>query len=78
MDLECPQCNGLINVTEICPKCENIMEDQGRVEDFFDPYNPYLDREFVTMDRPDHQCIHVFSCPNCGYDSRIIVNQIPV
>jgi uncharacterized C2H2 Zn-finger protein len=78
MDFECPLCNALIDVSENCPRCGNIMEDQGRVEDYFDPYNPYLDRDLVTMGKPTHQCIHLFSCPDCGYDSRMVVNQIPV
>jgi len=77
MDFECPLCNALINVKEICPKCNNEMEDWGRVVDYFDPYNPYLDKDTVTMGEPSHQCIHIFSCPNCGYDTRIVVNQIP-
>ena len=51
---------------------------QGTCEDYFDPYNPYLDRELVSMGEPPHQCIHLFSCPDCGYDSRMVVNQVPV
>lgn len=78
MDFECPLCNSLINISETCPQCGKPMEDRGRVEDFFDPYNPYLDHDTVTMGEPSHQCIHLFCCPMCGYDSRIIVNQISV
>jgi len=78
MDFECPLCNALINVNEQCPSCGHDMEDWGRVEDYFEPYAPYLDRDIATMGEPPHQCIHLFSCPRCGYDTRIIVNQIPV
>ena len=78
MDFQCPLCNAFINVKENCPKCGKPMEDRGRVEDFFAPYNPYLDHETVTMGQPPHQCIHLFYCPQCGRDLRMIINQIPV
>lgn len=78
MDFECPLCNSLIDIKELCPRCGQIMEDRGRVEDYFDPYNPYLDKSIVTMGQPSHQCVHLFYCPQCDRDTRIIVNQIPV
>ena len=78
MDFECPLCNALINVDENCPRCGSKMNDYGRVEDYFAPYNPYLDRDLVSMGEPEHQCIHLFACPDCGYDSRMVINQIPV
>lgn len=78
MDFQCPLCNAFININENCPKCGKSMEDRGRVEDFFAPYNPYLDHRTVTMGQPPHQCIHLFSCPHCGKDLRMVINQIPV
>ncbi|HHW01343.1 MAG TPA: hypothetical protein GXX35_00745 [Thermoanaerobacterales bacterium] len=77
VDFECPLCNALINVKEICPSCGSEMEDRGRVEDYFDPYNPYLDKDTTSMEESSHECIHLFACPVCGYDTRIVVNQIP-
>lgn len=78
MDFECPLCNALINVNEACPNCGSEMEDRGRVEDYFDPYNPYLDKDTADMSESSHECIHLFACPRCGYDTRIVVNQIPI
>jgi hypothetical protein len=78
MDFECPLCNALINVNEICPACGRDMEDWGRVEDYFEPYAPYLDHDITNIGEAPHQCIHLFACPKCGYDTRIVVNQIPV
>ena len=78
MDFECPLCNALINISENCPLCKNAMVDSGPIEDYLDPYSPYLDRDIITMGRSNHKCVHLFSCPVCGYDSRIVVNQIPV
>jgi len=78
VDFQCPLCNALIDVNEKCPRCGSKMQDYGPVEDYFAPYNPYLDREIVSMSEPEHQCIHLFACPDCGYDSRMVINQIPV
>ena len=78
MDLECPLCNALIDVKEYCPHCDHELMDWGRLEDYFDPYNPYLDIEKVTMGEGSHQCIHLFKCLECAYDTRITVSQIQI
>lgn len=53
------------------------MEDQGPVEDFFEPYSPYIAREEAKMKNIDStKCVHLFSCPKCGYDKRITVKEI--
>lgn len=72
LEFECPLCNALITVMEICPWCQNPLEDQGPVENFFDPYNPYDETTMVK----DDSCIHLFYCNICGYDTHITVNQI--
>jgi predicted RNA-binding Zn-ribbon protein involved in translation (DUF1610 family) len=76
MDFECPLCNSLISVNETCPKCGTDMQDCGRVEDYFDPYNPYLEKETAAMNGSLNICVHLFSCPECGHDTRIVVNQV--
>lgn len=78
MDLECPLCNAFIDVKEYCPQCGIKLEDWGRVEDFFEPYNPYLDIDIVAMGEGPHRCVHLFKCPECSYDTRITVNHMQV
>ncbi|HHY05341.1 MAG TPA: hypothetical protein GX534_09195 [Thermoanaerobacterales bacterium] len=76
MDSECPLCNALININEICPKCSSKMDDMGPVKDYLDPYSPYLEKPAAKM-AGEHRCNHLFCCPNCGYDTHILVNDIP-
>ncbi|MCG0275084.1 MAG: hypothetical protein L5655_02820 [Thermosediminibacteraceae bacterium] len=53
------------------------MEDWGRVQDYMDPYQPYLDMNTTAPDeQKERKCVHLFKCPDCGRDTRITVNQI--
>ncbi len=74
----CPLCNGLSKVYLSCPICAEILEDSGIVENFFDPYSAYLGDEI--LDQNDgvgkNQCVHLFSCPNCGHDCHCIIKHI--
>ena len=72
MDFQCPLCNALIEVKENCPQCGGQMDDYGPVEDYFAPYNPYLDRDIVSMGQPEHQCIHLFACQIAAMTARMV------
>ncbi|TYP57394.1 hypothetical protein [Thermosediminibacter litoriperuensis] len=73
----CPLCNGLISVREPCPECGCLMEDWGRIQDYQDPYHPYLDMNTTAPgEQRERKCVHLFKCPQCGYDTRLVVNQI--
>ncbi|PKM90298.1 MAG: hypothetical protein CVU87_02615 [Firmicutes bacterium HGW-Firmicutes-12] len=74
----CPLCNGLDRVFPLCPNCEEILEDAGMLENFFAPYNPYLAQEILeASNNANHdECIHLFSCPKCGYDQRLAIKKI--
>lgn len=77
MEYNCPLCNGLITISEICPECGGLMEDWGRVQDYLDPYQPYLDISITAPEKRDEKkCVHLYLCPRCGRDTRITVNQI--
>lgn len=53
------------------------MEDWGRVQDYLDPYQPYLDISITAPEKRDEKkCVHLYLCPRCGRDTRITVNQI--
>lgn len=77
MDTKCPLCNGLVNIYENCPWCQIPMENQGPIEDFFEPYNPYVAKTESKMKNiPENECVHLFLCPKCGYDTRISISEI--
>jgi len=76
--LICPLCNSLYQVYLKCPVCEETLVDTGILENYFEPYSPYLGEEL--LDRVDGvgpgKCIHLFSCPQCGYDKRYVVKAV--
>jgi hypothetical protein len=65
MNMICPLCNGLQDVTIECPLCGRIMSDGGTIESFWGPYSPYMD----TFN-DENYCVHLLFCPYCHYDSR--------
>ncbi|SDM90230.1 hypothetical protein SAMN05518871_102522 [Psychrobacillus sp. OK028] len=70
----CPLCNSLKVLNINCPKCNNLLEDSGKVSDFLDPYGHYNDEETVKMGdgypntAKDQICPHLLVCNNCRYD----------
>ncbi|MFW5647970.1 MAG: hypothetical protein ACOCG5_02690 [Candidatus Alkaliphilus sp. MAG34] len=74
----CPICNGLANYTIRCPDCGSQMEAGSAVQDYFDAYSPYLDKRIIRQaDGVEHnRCVHLFYCPNCNEDKRVIINEI--
>jgi transcription elongation factor Elf1 len=74
----CPLCNGLSEIYLSCPNCSEILEDTGMIENFFDPYSPYLGEEILDLNDGvgKNQCLHLFSCPNCGYDCQCVINHV--
>ncbi|SES99737.1 hypothetical protein [Anaerobranca gottschalkii] len=77
MDLICPVCNGLKEIYLQCPICHGEMEEGGSLQQFFDPYSPYLSQEIMSLEgMSDKVCVHLIFCSNCGIDKRISVNKI--
>jgi hypothetical protein len=75
----CPLCNGLYEQEVYCPSCTAKLQDGGMLENYYEPYSPYLPGEI--LDQADgvlsqEKCIHLFYCPNCGYDHRFICELI--
>lgn len=79
MERVCPLCNGLKTVKEVCPNCQSYMDDTGPIENYYDDYSPYLDRDITQkIDKTeDMYCVHLFQCTQCDRDKRIsIVKEI--
>lgn len=77
----CPLCNSL-KVLEIkCPNCGTLMNNDGKVADFLDPYSHYEDEETVKMGdgypntAKDQICPHLMVCRNCGYDKVMFIKE---
>lgn len=64
MHTACPACNGLLQTSPLCP-CGREMVNSGMVSDYFGPYSPYFSTTFES-----ECCVHLFTCPACGNDSR--------
>ncbi|NLW24518.1 MAG: hypothetical protein GXY91_04650 [Clostridia bacterium] len=74
MEYGCPICNGLMSIDEICPYCQQNMKDMGRIEDLYTPYSPYEEQDDIPiLQESINSCIHLFSCPECIYEERVIV-----
>ncbi|MDT3700441.1 MAG: hypothetical protein RO469_13595 [Thermincola sp.] len=81
MEYGCPVCNGLTNIEKSCPQCGSPLKDNGMVENYYGPYSPYDDPEAyepqVLWPMPETSpCMHLCSCPRCGFDTRIEVCQV--
>ncbi|WP_110928978.1 hypothetical protein [Bacillus massiliglaciei] len=77
----CPLCNGLRAIQEKCPNCSQVMEDSGKVMDYYDEYSAY--EEINTLKQNDgfpdslknEQCPHLLHCPECGADEVVLVKE---
>lgn len=77
----CPLCNGLEERVIQCPNCKTVMEDKGKVTDYFDDYSAYMDIDMMKMydgqltSLEDHLCLHYFYCPSCQHQETNIIQE---
>jgi Zn finger protein HypA/HybF involved in hydrogenase expression len=69
IDMEniCPLCNNIRNYFSYCPECGSKTVNVGYIEEFLDPYSPYLSLD-ITQREFQHDldsCFHALECPNC-------------
>ncbi len=78
MEYVCPLCNRLSSLVVECPGCGREMEDSGTIQDYFDDYSPYLERELTELvdGVSSDYCLHLFTCLLCGSDQRVPVKRI--
>lgn len=81
LEYGCPICNGLFEEDLQCLKCGQIMQDNGRIEDYYGPYSPYdnmdkYEQPFFGGLSEELPCVHLFTCPRCGYDTRVGIEQV--
>ncbi|MCR1897741.1 hypothetical protein NSA47_01900 [Irregularibacter muris] len=77
MEMICPLCNGLKNLANPCPNCHGQMTDKGPIENFYDDYSAYLDKNITQrLDNADpNYCVHLFQCDICGKDKRMSIDR---
>ncbi|SEN50498.1 hypothetical protein [Lihuaxuella thermophila] len=77
----CPVCNSFSDFLSGCPDCGNLLEDHGRLPDFYADYSPYRPIEDLKMtdglpDAATHRCPHLVYCPECGYMNVQMIDEI--
>jgi len=80
MSYMCPVCNGITNLNMLCPVCYQQLADCGRIDQIWEPYSPYREIDDIKLtngyhDFVNHQCVHLASCPNCGKEQIIFINE---
>ncbi|MDN5322306.1 MAG: hypothetical protein PWQ67_760 [Clostridia bacterium] len=74
MEFGCPVCNGLMSMDELCDNCDQVMEDLGRIEDFYAPYSPYEEQDDIPiLLESRNNCIHLYTCLECDSDKHILI-----
>ncbi len=81
MESICPICNGIRRINALCPNCQNQLIDQGKLEEFYGPYSPYMEIEANKLsngyiDLENNYCMHLNICPVCGYEQVIAVKEV--
>ncbi len=76
MDFICPVCNGLQDIYMECPKCSGEMKEGGSLQQFFDPYSPYISGEILKDEGvSEKQCVHLAFCDQCGHDTQVTIQK---
>lgn len=77
----CPVCNGFHAIQRTCQKCSGMLEDQGKLSDYFDDYSPYMDIDLLKLEDgyPESyrssQCVHLYVCPQCGNEQVHLIDE---
>lgn len=77
----CPICNGFQNVEKTCGVCGALLEDAGRVMDYYDDYSPYMPIDQMKLedgyasDYHHEQCPHLLKCTQCGTVEVVFIQE---
>lgn len=72
VDYTCLLCNHFLNITQPCSECGRPLENLGLLQDFYDPYSPYLDQEIYYDNYKNYNenyCVHIMRCNACDKES---------
>ena len=76
----CMVCNGLSRLQATCPACYQLLDDSGRLADYFGDYSPYTDIDDSKLsngylDLSQRLCLHVTWCPTCRQEQLVVVTE---
>jgi hypothetical protein len=76
----CPICNGMAGLQAQCAACGHLLDDAGRLYDYYGDYSPYrpIDDGKQANGYPDlaqHLCIHVGWCPACRQEQLLAIHE---
>jgi hypothetical protein len=77
----CPLCNGFEASSTTCQSCFQMMEDKGRVIDYFDDYSPYMEIEDMKkidgyeLTLQGHLCAHLLYCATCKVEQVVLIHE---
>lgn len=75
--LECPLCNHLVNLYQVCPKCRQPVIDGGSLGNFLGPYSPYEESELMAdNEEEEYSCTHLLYCTACGEEWRVDIGLV--
>ncbi|MGO4887515.1 hypothetical protein ACJ2A9_07155 [Anaerobacillus sp. MEB173] len=78
----CPLCNGLTTINYTCEQCSKVLNDNGKIIDYFDDYSAYLDTDGMKKidgypnDLQQHQCPHLFYCDDCHKEAIVFIQEV--
>ncbi|AQS59554.1 hypothetical protein B0537_10970 [Desulforamulus ferrireducens] len=76
----CVLCNRLYTLNYLCPRCGDVLADQGLIQDFFDPYSSYEDQKIYEdgyQGYTEECCTHVLACGKCGWYEYKALHRLP-
>lgn len=81
MSYLCPVCNGFEELRLCCKECQGMMDDQGRLSDYYGPYSPYRPIDDLKLtngfedDFQSHVCLHWVQCQGCSEQYHIAIQE---
>ncbi len=69
----CPICNKIEVKNICCSRCNGIMVDEGRVQEYMGPYGA----EMPIKDSEEY-CLHLYCCEKCNFMKRIYIKKIVI
>ncbi|WP_395940617.1 hypothetical protein [Bacillus sp. HMF5848] len=76
----CPLCNGFSTLQVTC-SCGQVLEDHGRIIDYFDEYSAYMDIDGMKMvdgfvdTYKENLCAHLFYCSKCKKETIHLIHE---
>lgn len=71
MEKVCPNCNELDVKLYKCKKCNSILQDKGRVQEYYDDYSAD-----APIEDSENYCEHVLKCNKCDIIERINIEKV--